>query len=132
MRYLLDTNIIIPYLKDDRVTTALVDTLSADGIAVSILTYLEAFEGVIESPTPEEARAHFDAVFAGVPVVSVSPAVARQCAQIRSTLKRQGKSVRRRAFDLVIAATALVHGSELVTRNQGDFNDIPGLSLYQF
>lgn len=64
-------------------------------------------------------------------MLSVSPAVARQCAQLRATLKQQGKSVRRRAFDLVIAATALVHSAEFVTRNTADFTDTPGLTLYR-
>jgi predicted nucleic acid-binding protein len=64
-------------------------------------------------------------------MLPVSPAVARRCAEIRSLLKRQGKQPRKRAFDLVIAATALEHGLELVTHNPRDFRDIPGLTRYQ-
>lgn len=47
-------------------------------------------------------------------------------------LKRQGKNPRKRAFDLVIAATALEHGLEVVTHNTKDFDDIPNLVRYQF
>jgi toxin FitB len=32
--------------------------------------------------------------------------------------------------DAIIAATALVHGCELVTRNVSDFAKIPGLSVF--
>jgi predicted nucleic acid-binding protein len=35
-----------------------------------------------------------------------------------------------RALDLLIAAPALEHQLTLVTRNLGDYNDIPGLDLY--
>ena len=67
-----------------------------------------------------------------MPVLPVTPEVARQCAHLRALLKQQGKSIRRRAFDLVVAATALEHGSELVTRNTDDYKDIPNLLRYQW
>jgi predicted nucleic acid-binding protein len=102
-----------------------------DGIAVSILAYLEAYQGVIENADLEKAKRRFDAFFRTAPILPISPTVARRCAEIRSLLKKQGKSPRRRAFDLVIAATALEHGLELVTHNTQDYNDIPNLVLYQ-
>jgi predicted nucleic acid-binding protein len=36
---------------------------------------------------------------------------------------------RRKTFDRMIAATALVHGLTLVTLNGKDFADVPGLEL---
>jgi predicted nucleic acid-binding protein len=38
--------------------------------------------------------------------------------------------VQHRAFDLVLAATALEHGLTLATRNTKDYADIPALALY--
>lgn len=46
-------------------------------------------------------------------------------------IKRQGGNPRRRSFDLVIAATALEYGMDLVTHNVRDFVDIPDLRLHQ-
>ncbi len=46
-------------------------------------------------------------------------------------LAKQGKRVKPRALDLVIAATAFEHGLTLVTQNRDDYKDIPGLKLYQ-
>jgi predicted nucleic acid-binding protein len=57
--------------------------------------------------------------------------VARRCAALREELGRQGKRVRARAFDPVLAATALEHRLRLVTRNLADFADLPALSRYQ-
>ena len=131
MRYLIDTTVLIPYFADDQAAADLLKRLTHDGIAVSILAYLEAYQGAIERPDPAEAQRKFDAFFGGVPILPVSPAVARRCAEVRSLLKRQGKSSRRRAFDLVIAATALEHGLALVTHNARDYQDIPDLLLYQ-
>lgn len=129
MRYLLDTTVIIPFLVGDQKATDLVSRLTADGVAVSILSYLEAYQGVIEASDPEAARRAFNKLFVTIPVLPVRPADARRCAALRAMLKKQGKNPRRRGFDLVIAATALEHGLELVTHNTRDFADIPGLAL---
>ncbi len=98
---------------------------------MSILSYLEVYQGAIEEADPEAAKRQISAFFRDIPVLPVSPAVARRCAEIRSLLKSQGKNPRKRAFDLVIAATALEHGLELVTHNTKDFQDIPDLVRYQ-
>jgi len=131
MRYLIDTNVLIPYFAGDPHAINLLRQLIPDGIAVSILSYLEAYQGAIERPDPHAAKRQFNAFFRGISVLPVSPAVARRCAEIRSLLKSQGRNPRKRAFDLVIAATALEHGLEVVTHNMRDFQDIPDLIRYQ-
>jgi predicted nucleic acid-binding protein len=131
MRYLLDTTVISPYFANQPQAIALLKQLTPDGIAVSILSYLEAYQGVIENADPQRSQRKFNAFFRTAPILPVSPAVARRCAEIRSFLKKQGKNPRRRAFDLVIAATALEHGLALVTHNTQDFQDIPNLNRYQ-
>jgi predicted nucleic acid-binding protein len=131
MRYLIDSDVVIDFLADDPPTVTLLHSLTADGIAVSIISYIETYHGVIESAMLAEQQRRFDAFFAGVPVLPITPEVARRCAHLRSLLKRQGKSFRKRAFDLVVAATALEHGVELVTRNIDDYKDIPHLTLHR-
>lgn len=131
MRYLLDTTVVIPVLAGDHHAIDLVGRLAPDGIAVSILSYLEAYQGVIQSDRRDAAERVFAVFFAETPIVSITDTVARRCAEMRVTLKRQGKNPRRRAFDLVIAATALELGLELVTHNTKDFADIPQLVLYR-
>jgi predicted nucleic acid-binding protein len=131
MAYLLDSNIVVPYLADDPSTVPLVESLVPQGIAISIISYLEAYQGTLRSPDPVAAQARFDHFLARVPVLPLSITVARRCAELREALRLQGKRVRARALDLVIAATALEHRLELVTRNLTDLADIPALSLYQ-
>lgn len=55
--------------------------------------------------------------------------IARRCAEVRADLQRRGRSIRPRALDLLIAATAMEHGLTLVTRNVSDYGDVPGLRL---
>ena len=131
MAYLLDSNIVIPYLADDPATAALVERLAPRGVAISVLTYLEAYQGTLRSPDPTAAQAKFDRFLAAVPVLPLSREVARRCAGLREDLARQGRRVRNRAFDLVIAATAIEHGFQLVTRNLQAYADIPNLALFE-
>jgi len=109
----------------------LFDTLSGDGIAVSIISYMETYQGVIAGGLSPEDQERFDAFFAVVPVLPLTPAIAVRCTHLRATLTKQGKRVRRRALDLFIAATALEHRLELVTRNTDDYRDIAELNRYR-
>jgi tRNA(fMet)-specific endonuclease VapC len=131
MRYLIDSNLVIDTLLNVQEGIDLLDTLSADGFAVSIITYMEAYQGTLRTEATEELRTEFERFFATVPVLPFTPAVARRCAQVRQTLKEQHKRVNARATDLLIAATALEYGLEFVTNNTDDYDDIPGLTLYQ-
>jgi predicted nucleic acid-binding protein len=129
--YLLDSNLVIPYLADDPATVPLVERLAFDGIAISIITYMEVYQGTMRSPDPERARNQFESFPAEVPTLPLSPAVARRCASLREELKGRGRRVRDRALDLMIAATALEYGLQLVTRNLADYENIPHLTLYR-
>lgn len=131
MHSLLDTNGVIFGLINDRAAVDLIDTLMADGVAVSMVTSMEAYQGTLRETTSEAERAAFARFFATVPILPFSAPVARRCAELRHQLKQQGRRVNSRAMDLIIAATALDYGLELVTRNTSDYDDIPGLTLYQ-
>jgi len=120
---LLDSNLVIPYLADDPGTAPLVERLVPEGIAISIITYMEVYQGTLRSPDPERAEEQFERFLAVVPTLPLSPAIARRCARLREELKGRGRRVRDRALDLIIAATALEHELRLVTRNLADYED---------
>jgi len=131
MPYLIDTDWVIDLLASVPEAIQLLDRLAQDGIAISIITYMEAYQGVERSPHPEEAQNKLSALLDSLPVVSLSPAVAQRCARLRETLRKQGKRVNARSLDLIIAATALEYNLTLVTRNTEDYADVPGLKLYR-
>jgi tRNA(fMet)-specific endonuclease VapC len=128
--YLIDTDWVVDHLAGKEEANRLLSRLSDEGIAVSIITYIEIYQGVLRSPTPQDAEHKLQAFIDTVSVLSISPAVARRCAHIRETLRRQRKEFRRRAFDLLIAATALEHDLTLVTRNREDYADVPAIRFY--
>ena len=76
MAYLLDSNLVIPYLADDPATVPLVERLASQGIAISIITYLEVYQGTLRSPDPQLAQEQFERFLAVVPTLPRSLAVA--------------------------------------------------------
>ncbi len=130
MTYLIDSDIVIDHLAEIADTSQLLEQLAPLGIRISIVTYMETFQGRLRSPDAEAAIAKFNAFLRDVPVLPFSTEAARRCARLRHALALQGWRVRPRALDLMTAAIALEHGLTLVTRNTADYDDIPGLALH--
>jgi tRNA(fMet)-specific endonuclease VapC len=131
MPYLIDSDVVIDRLADAPTATMLLEQLAAECIAVSIITYMEVYQGVLRSPHQTRARKKFEAFLETVPVLPFSVAGAKRCAQVRETLHKEGKRVKARALDLMTAAIALEYGLSVVTRNAEDYTDIPGLKVYK-
>jgi len=131
MGYLIDSDWVVDHLAGEEEANRLLSRLSDEGIAISIITYIEIYQGVLRSSNSEAAERKLQAFVGTVSLLSISPAVARRCAHVRETLRKQGKEFRRRAFDLLIAATALEHNLTLVTRNTEDYEDVPTIRFYQ-
>ena len=132
MPYLVDTDVVIDHLANFPQANHLLNKLAPEGIAISIITYMEVYQGVVRSPNSKEARVKFQLFRRSVPILPFSLSVAKRCAALREQLKGEQKRVKSRALDLINAAFALEHHLTLVTRNVEDYHDIPGLELYQF
>jgi tRNA(fMet)-specific endonuclease VapC len=130
MPYLVDSDWVIDHLANVPAAADLLVRLARDGIAISIITYMEAYQGVLRSADPAAARGALARLLRVMPVLPISRAVARRCAELRERLRVEGRRVHPRALDLLIAATALEHQLALVTRNREDYADIADLVLY--
>lgn len=128
-RFLIDTDVSIDLIGRVPSIVAFVEGLSAEGISISVATYMEMYQGDLREHGTEAPAAALRDYLAIIPGLSVTLEVAARCAEIRADLQRRGRSVRPRALDLLIAATAIEHGLTLVTRNVSDYGDVPGLSL---
>ncbi len=131
MRYLLDTNIVFPHLANDQTVTALIKQLANEGITISTITLMEAWQGIHQVANSRATEARYRAFFDTIIILPFDEAVARRGVKLRHDIQQQGGRIRPRALDLLIAATALDHRLELVTRNIADYKDIPSLTLYQ-
>jgi len=128
MSYLIDTDLIIDALHDHSSALDLLDRLVPSGLAISILTLGELYEGVHRSADPAAHRVGMHQFLDGYRIIGLDDPTMDRFARERATLRQQGLLIP--DFDLLIAATALAHQLTLVTRNTRHFQRIPTLQLY--
>lgn len=128
MRYLLDTNICIYLMKvhPPEVVERFKRTPMGQ-VGMSVVTYAELRHGVERCPPldktlAEQALARFRA---RVPVAAFDERAADAYGVIAAAIRDR----RRDALDRLIAAHAISIGATLITNNEADFKDYPGLSL---
>jgi hypothetical protein len=114
---LLDTNIIIYAANPEY--SALRELIEKQKPVVSVVSYVEAL-GFARIEAQEKAE--LKAFFREWKMLRLTRPVMKQAVRLRQTR-------RMRLGDSIIAATALVHGETLVTRNVADFRWISGLGL---
>jgi predicted nucleic acid-binding protein len=129
MPYLIDTDILSYAIHGIAAADELIDELAADGVSISIITYMEASQSVARSPIPKTAQVRFEALLEEMPVISFGIGEAERTAELFERLRQSGLRIRSRALDLLIAGTALSHGLTLVSNNADDYQDIPDLDF---
>ena len=130
MGYLIDTDVISEHLAGSEDMTFFLEALADEGLAISIVTYMEAYEGAYYGSNPRLFQERFAKLADAIEVVPFSKAAARRCARLRAALRKRGSRVRGHALDIVNAAIAIENRLTLVSRNVDDYQDIPGLKLY--
>ncbi|MBA2347072.1 MAG: PIN domain-containing protein [Solirubrobacterales bacterium] len=93
--------------------------------AISTVTLGELHFGLLVAKTPEaqSARAsRLGQIQTRFPdALPLDEAVAREWGALQAAVRRRGGNPRGRMADLAIAATSIVHGAVLLTRNLADF-----------
>jgi tRNA(fMet)-specific endonuclease VapC len=125
MSYLLDSDVTADYLKGLPQPVQHIQSIIGSGIAISIITYGEIYDGIAGSYDPEAAERVFRQFLRVAVVVPLNRSVMRRFATERRALRLQGQKLD--DMDLLIAATALHHNLTLITRNVRHFGRIPGL-----
>lgn len=128
MRYLVDSDWLIDAFIGVPSAVNLLAQLRDEGLAVSIISYGELFEGAISAPNPATELSHFRRFLARLALLELDDPIMERFARIRADLRRQGRLIP--DLDLLIAATALHHDLILLTRNVRHFSRIPEVRLY--
>ena len=80
MPYLIDSDWVIDFLAQESEALQLIEQLAQEGIAISIITYMEVYQGVLRGQESEAASAQFPRCS------STSPAIlSRRGGAMRST-----------------------------------------------
>lgn len=128
MMYLVDTDWVVNYLKG---RTQAVDTLNSlveKGLAISIITYGEIYEGIYFGQDSKPQEKGFLNFLRVVDVIGLNRTIMKRFALIRGDLRQKGGLIG--DPDLMIAATAIANDLILITRNKKDFQKVEGLKLF--
>jgi len=129
MSYLLDTDQVVAYLKNRPDTIKLLTSLSGAGLAISLVSYGEIYEGIYFGKEREKHEKGFLAFLRQADVIPMNRRIMKRFARIRGELRATGSIIG--DADILIAATAIDRNLTLVTGNKRHFERVPGLTLYK-
>ena len=127
MRYLLDTNAWIHYLKhgDSPVGIRLRRTPALE-VAVCSVVWAELLHGARKYEKRDQRVARIEQTLSPFRSLPFDDAAAHRYAEIRDALETRGQVIG--PNDLLIAAIAITHGLTIVTNNH-EFSRVPGLNV---
>jgi tRNA(fMet)-specific endonuclease VapC len=128
MRFLLDTNICIYLLKAHPLQVLERFKITPLGdVLMSVVTYAELMHGIERTPVEDRAAANqaLQRFIARVPVQPFDESAAQSYGVLAAAVRDR----RRDTMDRLIGAHALSLGVTLVTNNEVDFKDYPGLTI---
>ena len=119
IRFLIDADSSIYSMVDETSpVNARLAALSPGDIAISAISFSEIALGTqLQKPPPSDV---LDAFIRAIPILPYDDAAAREYARL---------PFKRARFDRLLAAHALSLGATIVTNNEADFADIPGLQV---
>ena len=127
MRYLLDTNVCVDFLRDHPGVGERIRGASPEDLCLSSVVVAELRYGADRSVRRAENHARLDVLTAEIHCADFDLAAARIYGRIRSTLEKQGAPIG--PYDMMIAAHALSLGLVLVTDNESEFGRVVGLGV---
>ena len=125
MRYMLDTNICIYIIKGNppQVLDRL-KTLTQGSAVMSVVTYAELRAGLeLQSANRAQDERALAFLISRIPVLPFNESAAECFGVMRAALRERNRDT----MDRLIAAHAVSVGITLVTNNEADFKDYPGL-----
>lgn len=130
MRYLLDTSIIIDFIRHKESVKRFITDHMEEEIVTSCICEVEIMTGIYLSKTlnlrdrKKSVKEIFDSFYDIIPFDSACAEVA---GQIKAALSKKGQLID--DLDILIAATSIVNNSVLVTTNKKHFERIKNFSL---
>ncbi len=126
MKYLIDTNICIYYMKGRIGLDEKFKLAAADSLFISEITLAELKFGVANSATPERNAKALANFLSGVQILPIFDAL-DTFANEKARLRKEGQPVD--DFDLLIGSSAVANDLTLVTNNEKHFERIKGIKI---
>lgn len=131
MDYLIDTDIIIDFLKNQNNSVAFFTKIADYPIKISVINQIEIEYGIQKSVHPQKRKKEFQDFLDSFSIIilPVDSIVAKEFIKIKIDL--ENKKTPLADFDLLIAASAIANNLKLATRNTGHFQRINSLQLFK-
>ena len=126
-QFLVDTDWIIDHFNRVAKTTARLKEAEKDGLAVSIVSLAELWEGIWFADDRVKGEMLLRKFLGGVQVLDIDEETCVHFGRIRGELRRTNQLFG--DFDIIIGATALRHGLTLLSNNRKHFGRIHGLRI---
>lgn len=131
----LDTSFLIDLLRESRrresgPATAKLAELADEALGISLFVLCELEAGAAGAVRPEEERGRIRSLAAHLALALPTEAVARVYGDLLVDLESQGEGIA--TMDLLNAATALVEGARLLTRNVRHFERVRALEVVSY
>ena len=117
MKYLLDTNQVVFYLRNNQSVVEGLELLRTDGLAISIISVAELYEGVYRSTNSSATESVLLNFLRELSILGIDDGICRIFGQERTRLRSLGMPLS--DLDLLIASTGLYYGLILVTNDKG-------------
>jgi len=127
MKYLLDTDTLIYFLKGERSVVNTLSKKSSSDLATTIINHSELFFGAFNSARKKENFEVVSGLLKTLPILAYCEESSIIFAEQKALLKKQGNIIA--DMDLMIASIALKHQLILVTNNTRHFNKIKTIKL---
>ena len=128
MKYLVDTDWSIHYLRGKESIQSALVSLLPDGVGISIISICELYAGLHNSDYQEENITGLKQFLGKLKTIYLNEETADIYGQVYGSLRRKGNLID--GFDMLIAATCLENNLTLLTQNRRHFERIPGLEVY--
>jgi len=125
--HLVDTDWVIHYLNGHHGIVQRLDELKEGGLALSIVSLAELYEGIYYSTDPTGNEADLNDFLRGVVVIGVDEETCRVFGRERGRLRATQMTIG--DLDLLIGSTALRHTLTLLTNNRRHFELIGSLAI---
>jgi tRNA(fMet)-specific endonuclease VapC len=129
MKYLIDTDWVINHLKGETTVAKKLEDLAPEGVAISVISLAELYEGVYYSRDPIKSQELLDEFLApDLKMLNVDQEICKVFGKERGRLRQQKKMIS--DFDLLIASTCLYYDLTLLSNNLKHYEMVKGLNIF--
>ncbi len=127
VQYLVDSDWAIHWLNRHPAIVRRLGELQPEGVALSVISLAELYEGVYHSTNPEGNARALNDFLRGVAILGVDQDMCKVFGRERGRLRAAKRMIG--DFDLLIAATSLQRDLTVLTNNRRHFEMVEGLRL---